>query len=112
MPIDKPVKKRGVSVEDMIDDEPVLTVNLDEDSDEEEKVDFKVQCRHHQITSHEYKYVGVLFDQCVHWLDDDLRQFAFYMSLYFTPRNSQCCPKCVPNYLQVSWGLVVGWLRI
>jgi hypothetical protein len=40
---DKPVKKRGVSIEDMIDDEPVLTVNLDDDSDEEEKVDFKVQ---------------------------------------------------------------------
>lgn len=39
---DKSVKKRGVSMEDLIDDEPVLTVNLDEDSDEEEKVDFKV----------------------------------------------------------------------
>ena len=43
IPVDKPVKKRGVSIEDMIDEEPMLTVNLDEDSeDEEEKVDFKV----------------------------------------------------------------------
>lgn len=37
----KTVKKRGVSIDDMID-EPILSVNLDDDSDEEEKVDFKV----------------------------------------------------------------------
>mmetsp|Transcript_29020 Transcript_29020/g.53936 ORF Transcript_29020/g.53936 Transcript_29020/m.53936 type:complete len:549 (+) Transcript_29020:155-1801(+) len=42
-PIQKPVKKRGVSIEDMID-EPILSVNLD-DSDEEEKVDFKAEKR-------------------------------------------------------------------
>lgn len=42
---EKPVKKRGKSIEDMIDGDHALTINLDDDSEDEEKVDFKAEKR-------------------------------------------------------------------
>lgn len=44
MNVGAPDKKKGVTIEEMLNEDPVLTVNLD-DSDEEEKVDFKAEKR-------------------------------------------------------------------
>lgn len=50
MSLDPSSKRRGVSIDELISD-PALTVNLDDDSDEEEKVDFKVLFFEHLQTS-------------------------------------------------------------